>query len=162
MRSPAWIWQRFRSSLWQRGEMRLGVHFLPNGEMLRWSDGTTAGGSCMGQGKLPPPLLLPALPTLLAVGRVLGTSGFGKRKTMGGRNEWFGWFYCQERVQHGAELIKVTPLWCFINRISLTMMSELFSCAKMNSTGRQLGCLLCFSRAGQPQTASSLSVGLLV
>lgn len=81
---------------------------------------------------------------------------------MRARNERFGRFYCQQSVSHGAELIKVTPLQCFINRNSLTMMSELFSCTKINSTGQELGCLLCFSRAGLPQTASSLSVALLV
>lgn len=77
---------------------------------------------------------------------------------MGGQSERFGLFYCQQRVLRGAELIKVSPLQCFINRNSLTMMSRLFSCTKINSTGGEL----CFSGVGLPQTASSLSVGLLV
>lgn len=47
----------------------------------------------------------------------------------------FGQVYCKQRVTHGAELIKVTPLQCFINRNSLRVVSDIFSCVKINGTG---------------------------
>lgn len=73
-----------------------------------------------------------------------------KRKKKGEGKGGFGRFCCKQRVTHGAELIKVTPLQCFINRNSLRVMSDNFSCVKINGTHWTPGCLLCFSGAGLP------------
>jgi len=61
-----------------------------------------------------------------------------------------GHFYCKQGVTHGAELIKVTALQCFINRSCLRVMSDIFSCVKINGTCWRPGRLLCFSGAGLP------------
>lgn len=132
-----------------------GVRVLCEGTTIR--AGLSVTGMLLGRRCRTGQSSTTSAPALPAAGEGAGHTRLCDEEEMGGEED-LGCFIAQ-RVTQAAELTKVIPLHCFINRNG---MSDIFSCVKIHGTGETPGCLLRFSGAGQPQIASGFTCGFVV